>query len=90
MIKEKLLSEVLGIEKIKEFENINIYELQHLCKVWAKEQGYNVFSGMRVKSDAYCEVFYRWSEVDESWEFEEDTEPEVVFKACEWILKRRK
>lgn len=76
--------------------DINIYELANKCKEWAVNQGYiiivepydytedNTFSGtywwIRRKEDNYgcpnCGA--------------NKSEPEAIFKACEWILKETK
>ena len=69
-------------------KDINIYKLMHLIKVWGKEHNYNLFSGLRVKSNALCTVFYRYSEVDEEWDFEGDVEFDSVVMAGEWVLAR--
>ena len=79
---------------IDDWIKINIYELSHRCKEWAYKNDYALFTGkdwvdgddmwfcleqQKYKSEvAYC----KWNEAD--------TEPEAIFKACEWILKESK
>ena len=93
MITKELLSEVLGVYKIiepygnilvwewdKSYSNnncsINIYELAHKCKEWALQYDYTILS-----SKGYAtisgKVFY------------DKTEPEAIFKACQWILENK-
>ena len=68
-------------------EDINIYELSHKCKVWAFSKGYpfNVY----YKNDYFerCEPKYDIDLYNHRKSFCNDTEPEAIFKACEWILK---
>ena len=69
-------------------ERVNIYELAHKCKEWAYDNGYYIDSG---KHKSYCEA-----EIGDLWgeplglrpEFKTTTEPEAIFKACEYILKQ--
>ena len=66
---------------------INIYELAHKCKEWANSIGYKMESGTN------CLIGYSASTcrsmTDDGWTvFQSDTEPEAIFKACEWILRR--
>jgi len=96
IISKELLSEVLNLnitnvqvisitafyiyedENEIEFEDkLNIYYLAHKCKEWAAPQGYNVSSNLvttMITSNGYREMF------------DADTEPEAIFKACQWIL----
>jgi hypothetical protein len=104
MISKELLSEVLGIDKrlcrideIKEnyiffytmtnageFQNyINIYELAHKCKEWALTEDKCLSSTPYHKELYVCTILG-----DEM--FEAETEPEAIFKACEWILEQIK
>jgi len=73
--------EIFG--KIGEAEQINIYELAYKCKEWA------------VKNDKYCiktQQTEGWFSIEillgHSIVFCEGytTEPEAIFKACEWII----
>ena len=68
---------------------INIYELEHKCKKWVlKDTGYSMCSGLARSvhsteknkiGDGMCQVGANF--------FFADTEPEAVFKACEYIVK---
>jgi len=68
---------------------INIYELTHKCKAWALTAGFSITSTnswmgdntpcAQAVSNNGCE--YQWIEAD--------TEPEAVFKACQWVLENR-
>ena len=67
------------------FKSINIYELQHMMKEWALEQGYELTS-----NNNFCYVDLVLSTMGHyavRVDFIADSEPEAVTKACEWILK---
>ena len=63
---------------------INIYELAHKCKEWSKDEVYYLESGYI--NGAVCRVYLDLEDMKIFWA---DTEPEAVFKACEWILKEQ-
>jgi len=76
--------------------SINIHELAHKCKEWAVLQGYMIETCVGYFSSATVAIWdienttcatrldtERYSkEKSERW-----TEPEAIFKACEYILK---
>lgn len=62
-----------------EHGTINIYELANKCKEWAFIQGYALNSNFR----GYCDI----CDTGFLEGFEAETEPEAIFKACEWILE---
>lgn len=69
-----------------EFSNhvINIYELAHLCKEWASE--YLLSSYMDGGKIWWCysnHINYSHLNIDA------DTEPEAIFKACQWIFDNK-
>ncbi len=66
----------------------NIYELAHKCKIWAYNQGYILKSFYTLKQGyAIIETSTGKDEIiDAKISF---TECEAIFKACEWILKRK-
>jgi len=72
----------------------NTYELANKCKKWALEQHYWLKSGVNNKSEfsnhnASC--FIEDFEHDlEDFYVVADTEPEAIFKACDWIMKEGK
>lgn len=81
-------------------EHINIYELAHQCKEWASSMGYDLFSH-RFDADAsyaYLDLDIKNIQptIDNKYlfigsfikEFEAGTEPEAIFKACQWILTK--
>ena len=82
----------------------NIYELAHMCKEWAiKQSSNNNFFVLEISSGAltsnvYCFVEYRlYDEYSRNGgkDFKYvvtdlKTEPEAIFKACEWILKDKR
>ena len=65
---------------------INIHELAHMCKEWAYSREYLIDS--RVTQSGACRLFT--SPISEKKDVERvftaKTEPEAIFKACEWIL----
>lgn len=77
-----------------DIEWINLYELALKCKEWAFCNGYELRSGrdIDVKEELcyFCEykqerqLDYRNGDF-----FIADTEPEAVFKACQWILNNK-
>lgn len=75
---------------------INIYELAHKCKEWAIENGFCVMSATfnadedDIEENWIKDVNYAWAELhNEDKLFRADTEPEAIFKACQWILENK-
>lgn len=71
----------------------NIYELAHKCKEWAIENDFCIISATFKEEDGCFEdnrkqgVNYAWAELYGTEKiFRADTEPEAIFKACQWIL----
>lgn len=64
---------------------INIYELAHKCKVWAHNKGYMLNTVILPADNKTwrCEDDYRKTRT--AWK--DDSEPLVIFKACDWILE---
>lgn len=70
-------------------DQINIYELAFRCKDWAKDKEYKIHSSPTQKIE--------WTAIAQNFDlnkfyygqnqFYALTEPEAIFKACEWILK---
>ena len=69
------------------YSDINIYELAHKCKEWAATKNCRIFSEVQyskhTKGARVEMVVYNGKDQV----FISDTEPEAIFKACEWILK---
>jgi hypothetical protein len=70
---------------------INIYELAHKCKEWADNTGYILntsiydcipFINITNKNNPINNIC--WPNICEY-----KSEPEAIFKACEWILKQK-
>ena len=57
----------------------NIYELAHKCKEWALTEGFIIYSSCKSAS-IYKDLEYLYGASNEP------TEPEAIFKACQWIL----
>lgn len=83
---------------------INIYELAFKCKEWALSQGiFNIHSGHSFETmgetvfdgkNYMLPQYHDYASIQKvrggvHTTFRADTEIEAVFKACEWILRRR-
>lgn len=104
MISKELLSEVMG-QEIRElgtiiiddlsyfsvfWRAINIYQLAHKCKEWAWDNGYGMNITRSLLHDMYgTTIFYKNGAFSSSGGLA-DTEPEAIFKACDWILKEKR
>ena len=76
----------------------NIYELAFKCKEWAYTNKYRLSSGqhrLNTKQEHYinnqiasyfCSVYYITND-DSDIQIDANTEPEAIFKACEWLLE---
>lgn len=98
------VNEVLFYTDCEYYNSINIYELVHLCKIWALKQGdrgYIIHSNI---SHTFGKARVEWYEKNhydqhnqyreltfysEWFEAENNNEPETVFKACKWILEQK-
>ena len=80
---------------------INIYELAHKCKEWAYKKEYaltpmNDFGFGNKDTDNFksywtsCYINLRPSNGTHLYCVEMTSEPEAIFKACEWILKEKR
>ena len=105
LISKELLSEVLGYQVTKisllntrtnsinitgdtekytpRTTSISIYALQHLCKEWALSKGHTF--NVQMSNDRTL-VYIGSINVDISAK----TEPEAIFKACDFILRKIK
>ncbi len=72
--------------------DISICELAQLCKEWALDKSCYLKS-VTYCEDGECDLWHPYG-VDKFNEtiktFKADTEPNAIFKACEWILNARK
>jgi hypothetical protein len=71
-------------------EHINIHELAHKCKEWANEKEYALYSGKNddiwiIATEEYF-LGRPQGKLEARPEFTSDTEPEAIFKACQWML----
>jgi len=102
MISKELLSEVLNVKviSIEVYTNgvdyyeehgstihINIHELTHKCKEWALTQNYIIKSFISDKGYAIIETKVGKDEIIDLKI--SNTEPEAIFKACQWILENK-
>ena len=72
--------------------NINIYELAHKCKEWGVNQqlkhNFHI-SVVTHKGSEFSATIAYWSDQLKNESFRASSEPEAVFKACEWILNNK-
>jgi hypothetical protein len=73
----------------------NIHELAHKCKEWAKSKNLYIVSMLgsnsesansKINSKCECWVCDLTDTIIKE-EIYADTEPEAIFKACQWILE---
>lgn len=89
----KVSDNIIIVDSIDGYQNINIYELQHKMKEWAFKQGYELQS--RLMSNDHigignCLVIRAESDPDEVKKiFNSDSEQQSVFDACQWILDNK-
>ena len=72
-------------------DKINIYELMHMCKEWARDNEFFLRSFYDYEG-AFCYISApEWvDKIDiPKTGFCSDTELDAVFKACEWILNNK-
>ncbi len=69
------------------YKFINIYELAYMCKEWAYKQDWEYI--INTHKTINGKLYRVWFEKDTETEFFADTEPEAIFKACEWILTQK-
>ena len=69
-------------------KQINIYELAHKCKEWAKSVYNNI--DFMVYGRGQCDLTIFTQPDDIKYNFNADTEVEAIFKACQWILDNGK
>lgn len=80
----------------KEFNNcvseIDIHNVAHKCKEWALTKQYILSSKPRTNSSLAACSFDKNGKCDYYNDYHNDfraeTEPEAIFKACEWILEK--
>ena len=104
IISKELLSEVLGFSidncwndgnlivwKEDGMSEINVFELAHKCKEWAKSKDFDIYSGYDsdiVDGMYFCTIdrydisIIRFAEYSYS-------EVEAIFKACQWLLENK-
>ncbi len=70
-----------------ETTEINIYELAHKCKEWALTKGY-MLSSLKGSTFGRCAIVRNVTDVHYEFDILDDSEPQAIFKACQWILER--
>lgn len=90
------LSEGINIKNVFHIDfHINIYELAHKCKEWALSKGYSLYVKIRPDIIDILDVTHFYAvqigtgSDKNAMQFRENTEPEAIFKACEWILNNK-
>jgi len=70
-------------------DEINIYELAHRHKEWAWNNGYEI-SSFKANHSGYWLAIVKIIDFNiPPLGFTDNTEPKVIFKACEWILENK-
>lgn len=86
-------SEIICRELNKLGSKHNIYELAYKCKEWAYSRGYTlqIIWMSRTKDKIWYEVDVWTIEpmLNKKRVSEEETEPEAIFQACQWILDNK-
>ena len=74
-------------------DKINVYELSNLCKIWAFVNGYELLSGTISEDNGdmifECSIYDKNADTSDTYfitEFEDQNEPEAIFKAAQWVL----
>ena len=92
--KIKEVHKVNNIIKIVDTKNmyndINIYELANKCKEWAYEIDFYIYSIFTFAGEGACYVTKDDEILKRLATFAGDSEPEAIFKACQWILDYQK
>ena len=103
MISKKLLGAVFGNQVVTDISQsgnnieysidgipsrMNIYEVAHRCKEWANENDYTISSHHGWKISEATPTIGIKGNIMRMDTFTGTTEPEAVFKACEWILEQ--
>ena len=69
-----------------EWKYINIHELTQKCKQWIYDKGFGLF--ISIEHPAYTlTIELSLSGKSIYIDDESNTEPEAIFKTCEWLLK---
>ena len=66
------------------WSDINIHELAHKCKEWAYNEGFVIVALKEDEEQYVVEIRCGWDITD----FRDNTEPEAIFKACQYILDK--
>ena len=66
---------------------IDIHRVAHKCKEWALSKNYILQSSIEIDC-GYCEISYIILNQVKKVLITAESEPEAVFKACEWILDK--
>ena len=86
-------SEIVYVGKLQKRKKINIYELAHKCKEWVFNKGYELRTSTIGIVDVYDHIYIDKEDgltgVFINCRKEADTEPEAIFKACEYIMENK-
>lgn len=68
-------------------QTMNIYELAHKCKEWALKNEHNLLSYLSDRNGIQESFVQLYNYKTFITTIHADTEPEAIFKACDYILK---
>ena len=71
-----------------EEEVLNVYELSHYCKEWLLYK--NIQFSYRTLERRLESDLNHFAELDDRYGFHAESEIEAIFKACQWVLEKRK
>ena len=71
------------------YQIVNIYELAHKCKEWAYNNNYYVYSIFAFGGEGWSYITHTDNISKRLSSFDTDSEPEAIFKACQWILENK-
>jgi len=76
-------------QKVGDIVNqIDIYELVHKCREWVRNEGYYILRDTK----GYINGVTTLVRADDAnaWKYEDELEPESIFKATQWIFDNLK
>ena len=80
----------------KLIRDVNIYELAHKCKGWATENKYTILTENMYPNGYFAYVLSNEQSIENYGYLKaikdiphNKTEPEAIFKACQWILENK-
>lgn len=86
---EEYSSAMLGVKINNYVQYWNIHELAHRSKEWAYEKDFYIYSVFSFAGEGLCYVTKDEDVQKRLTTISADSEPEAIFKACQWILENK-